>query len=358
MRSDSLTAAPALESRHVPGMEKPRPVPLLLLGILLVSAIVVSLGLGKFQTSPGELVSFVVQAISGRGQLSAERFKLLENLLFEIRLPRVLAACMVGAALSVSGAAYQAMFVNPLVSPRLLGVTSGASFGAVIGMVTSTSWQVVQAAALAGGLVAVGMAVGLAIVWRSGGTLMLVLGGIVSDAFFSSLVSMVKYASDSREQLPAIVYWLMGNMALVDRSVIGRVAIPMGISIVALLLLARHLDVLSMGDEEARSLGVNVAWIRGAVIASATVASALTVVMVGSVGWVGLIVPHVARMIVGPDNETLLPASVLLGALYLLVVDGVSRSIFTFEIPIGIVTALVGIPFLVAVLWNARREWS
>lgn len=203
-----------------------------------------------------------------------------------------------------------------------------------------------------------GVAVGIAGIYRVNSTIMLVLGGIISGAFFTALVSIIKYIADPYNQLPAIVYWLMGNMAMADRSMTIKGGIPICIGILGLTLMGRTLNVLSMGDEEARALGVNVRLVRCTVIISATLISTLTVVMAGVIGWVGLIIPHITRMITGPDNETLIPASALLGASYLLVVDDISRLTFSFEIPIGIVTSLVGIPFFVLVLKNARKGWQ
>jgi iron complex transport system permease protein len=185
-----------------------------------------------------------------------------------------------------------------------------------------------------------------------------VLGGIISGALFTSLLSMVKYVSDPYNQLPAITYWLMGNTTMADGEMVFKCGIPISIGILCLIFMSRHLNVLSMGDEEARALGVNVELVRMTVIVCATVVSTLTVVMAGIIGWVGLIIPHIVRMIVGPDNEILIPATALVGASYLLVVDDISRLAFNFEIPIGIVTALVGIPFFMLVLKNARKGWQ
>jgi len=283
--------------------------------------------------------------------------ELLRNLLFEIRLPRILAAALIGASLAVSGAAYQAMFVNPLVSPGLLGVLAGASCGAALGMVAFRSWYAVQCITFLGGVAAVGVAVGLARIYRTGGTIMLVLGGVISGALFSALLSLVKYLADPYNQLPAIVYWLMGNLSLADRTTVLQASLPVGAGLALLLLSARHLNVLSMGDEEAAALGINVRRVRLVVIGAATMISALTVVIAGAVGWVGLIIPHIARMLTGPDNTTLLPVSALMGAGYLIAVDDLARLAFTFELPIGIVTALVGIPFFVLVLGNSRKGW-
>jgi iron complex transport system permease protein len=332
--------------------------PMALLALVLLAVVLISLSLGKYPLPVAEIGSFLLYKLFGRGVIEAERLRLLENLILEIRLPRIMAASLIGAALSVSGAAYQAMFINPLVSPGLLGVLAGASFGAALGIVFLKTWYAVQIATFLGGIAAVAIALGIARVYRINTTIMLVLGGIISGAFFTSLLSLVKYVSDPYNQLPAIVYWLMGNMAMADRSMILTAGIPICIGILCLTFMGRHLNVLSMGDEEARALGVNVTLIRVTVIICATLISTLTVVMAGVIGWVGLIIPHITRMITGPDNETLIPASALMGAAYLLIVDDISRLAFNFEIPIGIVTALVGIPFFLVVLKNARKGWQ
>lgn len=326
--------------------------------LALTMVILVSLSLGKYPLSMGEILGFFQYRLYGGGTLDGERLRLLENIIIGIRLPRILAAAMIGAALSVSGSAFQAMFINPLVSPSLLGVLAGASFGAALGMVYFKSWVAVQLATFLGGFAAVGIAVGIARIYRVNSNIMLVLGGIISGALFTSLLSMVKYLADPSNQLPAIVYWLMGNMAMADRTMVIRGGVPICAGILVLILMGRHLNVLSMGDEEARALGVNVTLVRLTVITCATLISTLTVVIAGIIGWVGLIIPHITRMITGPDNETLVPTSALLGAAYLVVVDDISRLMFSYEIPIGIVTALVGIPFFALVLGNARKGWS
>jgi iron complex transport system permease protein len=326
--------------------------------LLLMTVMLVSLGLGKYPLTPKEILQFLCQKFFGLSLLPAERVRLLNGILVEIRFPRILAAGMIGAALSASGAAYQAMFVNPLVSPSLLGVLAGASFGAALGIVYLKSWFAVQLATFGGGLLAVVFAVGIAHIYRINTPIMLVLGGIISGALFASLMSLVKYLADPYNQLPAIVSWMMGNLTLSDRATVVRVSIPICIGLAVLVLSARHLNVLSMGDDEARSLGVNVRRVRLTVIFFATVVSALTVVIAGAISWVGLIIPHLTRMITGPDNRRLIPATILIGAAYLIVVDDIARLAFSFELPIGIVTALVGIPCFALVLRNARKGWS
>lgn len=285
------------------------------------------------------------------------RFQELSVLMLDIRLPRIIAAMLIGASLAASGTAFQAVFMNPLVSPGLLGVLAGASFGAALAMVLSDQWWVVQASAFGFGLIAVGLALGIASVYRADSLLILVLGGIISTGLFTSLLSIVKTIADPYNQLPAIVFWLMGRLSNVDSATVFGLALPQMMGIFALIALSKYLNVLSMGDSEAQALGINVARIRYAVIFSATLISALTVVMGGIIGWLGLVIPHVARFIVGPNNEVLIPASAVLGALFLLLVDDLARNLFMVEIPIGIVTELIGIPVFLLVLFRTKKGW-
>jgi iron complex transport system permease protein len=328
-----------------------------LLVLLLLSTILVSLYLGKYRIPVTELFGFANWKLFGLSTLSSEKQNLLKNIVFDIRLPRILAAILIGASLSVSGASFQALFINPLVSPGLLGVLAGASFGAALGMIFSKSWLLVQCSTLLFGFVAVGVAVGIARVFRAQSVIMLVLGGIISGAFFTASLSIVKYTADPTNQLPLIVYWLMGSLSAVDGKTILIISIPASIGIGILVLHGRQLNVLSMGEEEAKALGINAGKVRIIIIFFATLISALTVMIGGIIGWIGLIIPHICRMIVGPDNRLLLPTAALMGAIYLLVVDDVCRLLFSFEVPTGIVTSLIGIPFFVLVLKNAHREW-
>ncbi len=327
------------------------------LGLLLGLAVLVSLGLGRYPLEPGDLLAYGRELLLGGSSLTAPRLEDLHNVLVNIRLPRIAAAVLIGASLSVSGATYQAMFMNPLVSPGLLGVLAGASFGAAFGIIYTQSWLAVQLSAFACGLLAVLAALGVAAIYRGEKLLLLVLGGVISGAMFTALLTLVKYLADPYDHLPAIVYWLMGGLSLADARTVWTLSLPMLGGIALLLLLANYLNVLSMGDEEARSLGVRVGRLRLLLILLATLVSALTVILAGMIGWVGLVIPHIARMIVGPDNRVLLPAAALLGGTYLLVVDDLARLMFTSEVPLGILTSLVGIPFFALVLRNAKKGW-
>lgn len=329
----------------------------IMLTVLGMTALI-SLCLGRYPVTLGDLAGFAGLRISDGAAMDDRQYHILKNILIDIRMPRIAAAVLIGAALSVSGVVFQSMFINPLVSPGILGVLAGASFGAALGMILAKNWLVVQLGAFSFGLIAVFAAVAMSALGRVDRLLMLILGGIISGALFTSLLSVVKYLADPYEQLPAIVYWLMGGLSAVDGNTVLAASGPIITGILVLLFLSGYLNALSMGDEEARSLGLNVNFLRFLFILMATVISALTVVMGGIIGWVGLLIPHIARMIVGPDNRILLPASALIGATYMLIADDIARLLFSVEIPIGILTSLVGIPFFAFVLRKAKKGWN
>lgn len=329
--------------------------PVLIIGVAL--AMLGALCIGRYPLPVHDILRFLGTSL-GLADMPAAEYETLYNLIVRIRLPRVLAAVLVGASLATAGAAFQGVFRNPLVSPSLLGVLAGAAFGAALGILLGLPWTGVQILSFAMGVGAVGLGVGIAGLFRGGGIVMMVLGGIVSGALFTSLLSMVKYAADPYNQLPAIVYWLMGSLAMADLGQVGALAVPMLLGIGLLVALGRPLDALTMGDDEARSLGVPVRGIRYTIIVLSTLISAMTVSLAGMIGWVGLIVPHIARLIVGPGNALLLPTSAALGASFLLAADGLSRTLTTTEIPIGIVTELIGIPAFLLVLGRARKGWA
>lgn len=331
--------------------------PMMLLLPALAATVLLSLTLGRYPLPIADAGHFLLTVLAIE-TMDAGHFDLLYNLIVNIRLPRVLAAMLIGAALASSGTAYQAVFRNPLVSPGLLGVLAGACFGAALGLLWSGNWLLTQLLSFALGLLAVGIACAIANLFGSVSLVMLVLGGVISTGLFSSLLSIVKYVADPYNQLPAIVYWLMGSLAMADLHQIGWLSIPMLSGIVILIVLGRALDALAMGDDEARSLGVPVTAVRYGVIAAATMISALTVSIAGMIGWVGLIIPHIARLMVGPANSRLMPVSTCLGAIFLLAADGLARTVTTTEIPIGIVTELLGIPVFLLVLHRVRRGWA
>jgi iron complex transport system permease protein len=282
-----------------------------------------------------------------------------ETVLFAIRLPRVAAALTVGAALAAAGTAYQGMFRNPLVSPDILGVSSGAGLGAVLGIFLSLPVLAIQGMAFLGGIAAVGIVAMLAAAVRNRDTvLILVLAGVVVGALAGAATSLLKVLADPYDQLPAITFWLLGSLAAMKGEDILAAAPLVVVAMLPLALLRWRINVLTMGDEEAKALGVDAGRLRIAVIGCATLMTAAVVSISGVVGWVGLVIPHIARMIVGPSFATLLPASILLGAGYMVVVDTLARTVATVEVPLGILTAIIGAPAFIWLLARGRRGWA
>lgn len=325
------------------------------LALLLALCVAGSLLLGKYGFSAEDYARYVTALLRGE---SLKDFEVMHTLLLEIRLPRILACVLIGASLAISGAAYQAMFVNPLVSPSILGVLSGAGFGAAVGMFFKFNEYLIQLSTFSFGFLAVAVALGVSALYsRSGSVIVLVLGGVISGSLFTSLLSVLKYAADPNDALPAITYFLMGSLGFASKSFIQISILPMCVGILLLALSGKYLNALSLGEEEAKSLGVNTARVKIFIILVATFVSALSVTIAGIIGWIGLIVPHIARFIFGADNRAVLASSAMIGAIFLLFCDSFSRLIFTFEIPIGIVTSLFGIPMFVIVLRRAKRSF-
>ena len=325
------------------------------LALLLALCVAGSLLLGKYGFSASDYARYVAALLKGE---NLKEYEVMHTLLLEIRLPRILACVLIGASLAISGAAYQAMFVNPLVSPSILGVLSGAGFGAAVGMFFKFNEYLIQLSTFGFGFLAVAVALGVSALYsRSGSVIVLVLGGVISGSLFTSLLSVLKYAADPNDALPAITYFLMGSLGFASKSFIQISILPMCAGILLLALSGKYLNALSLGEEEAKSLGVNVTRVKIFIILVATFVSALSVTIAGIIGWIGLIVPHIARFIFGADNRAVLASSAMIGAIFLLFCDSFSRLIFTFEIPIGIVTSLFGIPMFIIVLRRAKRSF-
>lgn len=325
------------------------------LALLLTLCVAGSLLLGKYGFSAEDYARYALTLLRGE---SLKDFEVMHTLLLEIRLPRILACVLIGASLAISGAAYQAMFVNPLVSPSILGVLSGAGFGAAVGMFFKFNEYLIQLSTFGFGFLAVAVALGVSALYsRSGSVIVLVLGGVISGSLFTSLLSVLKYAADPSDALPAITYFLMGSLGFASKSFIEISILPMCAGVLLLALSGKYLNALSLGEEEAKSLGVNTARVKIFIILIATFVSALSVTIAGIIGWIGLIVPHIARFIFGADNRAVLASSAMIGAIFLLFCDSFSRLIFTFEIPIGIVTSLFGIPMFIVVLRRAKRSF-
>ncbi|WP_439526815.1 FecCD family ABC transporter permease [Roseovarius mucosus] len=318
-----------------------------------LAMVLVLLAFGAVMIGPyGLTTGQVLSALLGQGDQQAQ------IVVWNIRLPRVGAALLVGAALAAAGASYQALFRNPLVSPDILGVSAGAGLGAVAGIFLSLPVVMIQASAFVGGIVAVGLVtlVG-SLVRGTDRTLTLVLLGVVVGALAGAATSLLKVMADPYDQLPAITFWLLGSLAsITTRDIVPALPVVL-IGLIPLALLRWRINVLSLGDEEARALGIEAGRTRLIVIASATLITASVTALAGVVGWVGLVIPHIARMLVGPGFGRLLPASAMIGAGYLLVVDTLARTIAAVEVPLGVLTAVIGAPFFVWLLARGRRGW-
>ena len=282
------------------------------------------------------------------------------QVVMELRLPRIVGAVLVGAALSVSGAAYQVMFRNPMVSPTILGVSAGAAFGAAIAILLSLPVLVVHLTTFGGGLLAVAITYVVGVKFCRGGntTLAIILSGIIVSTLFTSLLSMIKYVADPYDKLPVIVYWLMGSLASITRDNLILPLLLMAAAFLLLYFLRWKINLLSFGDEEAKSLGIPVERLRLTVIICATLMTAAAVSISGIIGLVGFVVPHLVRFIVGPDFRFLLPGSALMGGLFLLASDNLARTLWTMEIPLGILTSLFGVPFFLYLLIKYHHSWD
>ncbi|AEG17091.1 ABC-type transporter, integral membrane subunit [Methanobacterium paludis] len=326
----------------------------LLLVIPLIFLFFISFLMGKYPISPQDvLTAFASKIFHVNSTLSPTATAVL----FQVRLPRILAAMMVGAALSIAGASFQGLFRNPLVSSDKLGVSAGAGFGAALAIFFSASAMMIQFSAFVWGLVAVALTYSLGRSFKGVSILNLLLCGIAVETFFAALLSMTKYMADPG-QLQSIVFWILGSLAKVTNQDVLLTSLPILVGTAILLIIRWRLNILSMGKEEAQTLGVNIKRLRAIIIVCCTVITASAVSICGIIAWVGLVIPHVARMIVGPDNKVLLPASVILGAFFLLLIDDVARTVTTMEIPLGVLTALIGAPFFLYLLKKTKYGWS
>lgn len=316
----------------------------IMLGLVFVLALLGSLLLGRYALSPGQLLHMLWTKVTG----GAADWPLSDDkVVFAVRLPRVAAAALVGAALSVSGAAYQGMFRNPMVSPDILGASTGAGFGAAVAILLGAGYFGISAAAFCCGLLAVAAAWLVSRLSRTNQTVTLILAGMMISSLFSAGTSFVKLVADTQQQLPAITYWLMGSLSSIKDKDVLFLSIPVALGMVPLLVLRWRMNLLTLGEEEAQSMGVNTRRLRGAVIVCATLLTSASVAVSGMIGWVGLVIPHFCRMLFGYDYRRLIPAGALFGASFLLIVDDIARLVTTGELPLGILTAFVGAPLFV-----------
>jgi iron complex transport system permease protein len=325
------------------------------LGLFAVG-VLVAFTVGRYPVTLAELIEVLVSRLAGR---EAAVSPAVENVVLLVRGPRVIAAALVGAALAVAGTAFQGIFRNPLVSPDILGASSGAALGAVLGIYFSLGVIGIEALAFAGGLVAVAAVYVIGSLLRSRDPiLVLVLTGVVVGALLGAGVGLVKYLADPYNQLPAMTFWLLGSLAATTVSDLLPLAGAVAVGTVVLIALRWRLNVMSLPEDEARALGLATGPFRIAIIAAATLVTSASVATSGVVGWVGLVVPHLARALVGPDFPRLVPTAALLGGGYLLFIDTIARTAAPVEIPLGILTAVIGTPFFIWLLAGMQRTWS
>lgn len=282
----------------------------------------------------------------------------VESVVFDVRLPRVAAAMIVGGGLALAGACYQGVFRNPLVSPFTLGVSSGAGFGAALAILLFSQRYAIQVSAFIFGIAAVALCFGMTRIHRVSSTLALVLGGIVVGSLFTALLSLLKYVADPHSKLPVIEFWLLGSLSTVSTDDLMAVLAVSAPSAIVLIMLRWRLNILAMGDEQARIMGVEAGRLRLVFILFATLIAASAVSISGIIGWVGLVIPHFARIVVGPDFRRLLPATLSFGACYLVIIDSLSRTVTSSEIPLGILTALIGAPVFFLLLRRGKLGWA
>ncbi len=320
--------------------------------ILLAAA---SVFWGRYGISPEELLAVLKSWFTGTAPANKSAYAVL----IAVRIPRIVCAILIGAALSAAGAAYQGIFRNPMVSPDILGASAGAGFGAALGFLLGLNSTAFWALSFFSGLAAVGIACAMnGMVSRhwQGDKMVFMLCGVVTGSLFQALIGLVKYAADPFDTMPSISFWLMGGLTYITAADVPRLALVTLGGMIPLILLRWRINVLSLGGDEARSLGLRTGFMKAAVVLCATLMTAGCVAVSGMVGWVGLVIPHIARMLAGADFRRLLPCSALLGALFLLAVDNVARGAFAQELPIGILTALIGAPVFIKLLAGGQRE--
>jgi iron complex transport system permease protein len=327
----------------------------LLIAATPLAVLYISLFIGRYSVAPADVARILLNnwpSGDARWPTAAQ------TIVLQIRLPRALLALLVGGGLSMSGVAYQGMFRNPLVSPDILGVSAASGFGAALALLLARSEVELQLMAFAFGIIGVSLTYLLARAYRSTPMLMLVLSGVVVAAFFGALLSGAKYIADPDSKLPAITYWLLGSLNGASLQTLKVAAPPILLGGIGLMLARWRLNLLAMGEDDARALGIRTEWLTAALVVFTTLITAASVSVCGIVGWVGLVVPHVARIWVGPDHRVLMPAACGIGATYLLLIDDVARTASVSEIPLGILTALIGAPFFAYLLRKTRAVWQ
>lgn len=317
-----------------------------LIWLLVIILPFISLTQGRYSVTLRQFLGTIFPSLSETEEISKAAY----NVIFKIRIPRILLAMLAGAGLSVAGASFQSIFSNPLASPDTLGVATGASFGAVLGILLKMPYWAIQLTALAFGLVAVFLVFTVSSIRGKASIVMIVLAGMVISALFSALVSLVKFTADPQDVLPAVTFWLMGTLQGTSLTTLANGA-PFIIAGIAVITVFRYkLNLLTLSEDEATSLGINVKRSHIVIILAASLITASVVSMCGLIGWVGLLIPHISRMLFGNNNKSVIPACIGLGAIFMLIIDTIARTAAGTEIPVSILTAVIGAPFFIILL--------
>lgn len=325
------------------------------LAALLFLAMLLAVCMGKYQVSAAECFSILGNKLFG---FATEASQMTVNVVIGLRVPRVLASVLVGAALSLSGAVYQGIFNNPLVSPDLLGVSSGCCVGAAAAILLGGGVIWMQVFSFAGGILAVLIALLIPKALRNRANIMLVLSGVIVGSLMSSLLGFLKYLADPETELASITYWTMGSFGYIKLADVLKLLPIVFVAALLLFLLSWRIDILSMGSDQARAMGVNVSLLRTTAVLCATLATAGAICLAGSIGWVGLVIPHFARFLAGPEHRKMLPAAMLLGGIFMLLVDTATRLIGVNEMPVSILTGVIGAPLYAWFLYRERSRLS
>ncbi len=318
--------------------------------MLLILLFFVSLSIGRYSNSPIDAIN----AIRGRLGTIPQTDISMENIIFYVRLPRIFAAIFVGAMLSISGAVYQGTFRNPLVSPDLLGVSSGASVGAAIAILLGFGMVQRQIFAFVGGILAVLLTTTIPKLFKNTSNMMLVLSGIIVGSFLNSLLAIMKFVAEEQTELASIVFWQMGSVSGVKAGELIAIGPVFIICTILLIALSWRINILSFGEVESKTLGMNIKKIRGIVIICASLITASAVSISGTIGWIGLVIPHLGRILVGPDHTKLLPVTVVSGSIFMLIIDTMARALTSMELPLSILTGFVGAPAYAYLLYKQK----
>ena len=324
----------------------------ILICILLV-LVILTLCIGKYPISIKDSFSIITRAITFRPQIADE---MSVNVVLKLRLPRILVSIFVGAALSISGACYQGIYKNPLVSPDFLGVSSGACIGAAIAILLNLTKGYISILAFCGGILAVLITMIIPSLIKNKSNIMLVLSGIIVGSLMSSILGFIKYVADPYTELASITYWTMGSFSYASIEDLLPMVLVMLPPTIILIIMSWWIDVLSMGDDEAKTLGANTKLVKTITIICSTLLTSGAICFAGTIGWVGLIVPHVSRLLVGSSNRRVIPCSCLVGAIFMLLVDTATRTIGITEMPVSIMTGIIGAPFFCYLLYKKRNE--